>query len=904
MQFNRENIKQLAIVATGYCLLAQVGYALTVPPGLASAIWPAAGLSAAFTLLMGPHVALGVFLGSVAGSIINLGIANLHWIHFVIGLAAACQSLVFWNLLYRFTVYPDFDDLRTIRNFIFVGSVSAIASSVIGVTGLMAAGFTTSVFFDWATWWFGDTMGVIIFAPLILLFIGPPEIWNSRRQPLIAACLTTFILFVAILFHINSREKEVSQFELALQTTMAIDSVNKNIFLAREASMMLEAFHRGTPVTTPQNFKNAAKAAKSGSQSIRAIEWIPRVSQGNKNLFEQTMSKTLGRPYNIFDSKIETPGNTTTELHDYFPVGYIEPLDGNESALGFNLASEPIRAAAIRRSIETGSPVTTPPVKIVQAKESRFGGILYFIPAKPINSATEVSELFLSIVDLDILLAPFMALTTSNNIQFIIREAGSDSVIGSSFDNLDKSYLQSYERNATSTNKSIEFAGQSWKVQFLKGRHSSNHNIYNWMILGLSLVLCGGTITGVLLYTGNVRRTDALISARTHELAATRDEALRAANAKSDFLATMSHEIRTPMNGIIGMTETLAESELNDEQRFAVKVIQESGGALLSLLNNILDMSKIEAGKIELSNVKFNPQRMLIGVKGLFAPIAKIGKTKFELEVDPSVPDSVFGDDVRIRQILINIVSNALKFSEGASVKIRAKATLDGPSATLLFDIVDTGQGMNEAQLARIFKPFSQGDAGTTRRFGGTGLGLSIAQNLARLMGGDITVDSDFGRGTTFHITVNVHRGQEIENPIPIVVIQPTPGADFSEISVLVAEDNPTNQVVINQFLSKLHVKPVMAKNGLEAVNLVSERNWDVIFMDLHMPELDGMGAVIKIRSLGTKVKQPWIIALTADAYETTQKECYAVGMNDFITKPVTKNSLSDALSKVKVSKS
>jgi hypothetical protein len=424
------------------------------------------------------------------------------------------------------------------------------------------------------------------------------------------------------------------------------------------------------------------------------------------------------------------------------------------------------------------------------------------------------------------------------------------------------------------------------------------------MILGLSLILCGGTITGVLLYTGNVRRTDALISARTHELAATRDEALRAANAKSDFLATMSHEIRTPMNGIIGMTETLAESELNDEQRFAVRVIQESGGALLSLLNNILDMSKIEAGKIELSNVKFNPQRMLIGVKGLFAPIAKIGKTKFELEVDPSVPDSVFGDDVRIRQILINIVSNALKFAEGASVKIRANATQDGPSATLLFDIVDTGQGMNEAQLARIFKPFSQGDAGTTRRFGGTGLGLSIAQNLARLMGGDITVDSDFGRGTTFHITVNVHRGQEIENPIPIVAIQPTPGADFSEISVLVAEDNPTNQVVISKFLSKLHVKPVMAKNGLEAVNFISQKNWDVIFMDLHMPELDGMGAVIKIRNLGSQIKQPWIIALTADAYETTKKECFAVGMNDFITKPVTKNSLSDALSKVKVSKS
>jgi CheY-like chemotaxis protein len=395
------------------------------------------------------------------------------------------------------------------------------------------------------------------------------------------------------------------------------------------------------------------------------------------------------------------------------------------------------------------------------------------------------------------------------------------------------------------------------------------------------------------LIHGSVRRTNQIVDERTKELRKVRDQALNSAQAKSEFLATMSHEIRTPLNGIIGMVSALSETDLSSEQRESVLVLQDCSHALLGLLNNILDMSKIDAGKIELSIVEFDLYSFLHSTYGIFRPIAKADKTEMSLVIDSSVPRKVKGDDGRIRQILINIISNALKFASGASVKISAygKQVAHGKFA-INIEITDTGPGMTSQQLARIFRPFEQADAGVTRRHGGTGLGLSIAQNLAKLMGGDVTCQSTKNEGTTFNISILLDPSQRVAHSPSIAEVSVE---NLDHLHVLVAEDNKTNQLVIRRILEKSRIKPKFADNGKIAVDLATKENFDLIFMDLHMPEMGGLEATAAIRAQG-KSEKAWIIALTADAFEQTKSDCIKHGMNDFISKPVTKESVADAL--------
>jgi signal transduction histidine kinase/ActR/RegA family two-component response regulator len=698
---------------------------------------------------------------------------------------------------------------------------------------------------------------------------------------------------------------------LDLKISQSLNTVNDTFRYARNTLMMIKSIHQSTEGNSYEIFRILASSAKQTNPSILAVEWAPKIAEADVATFEQRMSLELGQPYRIFEKDSQGTAVPVTRRADYYPVAYVEPLAGNEKALGYDLNSETERSQAIHAAIETQLPATTNPIKLVQDPNSQYGGLLYFAPPTTGNmllKRQEAPELFMAVIDLNVLLSPLTLLKDSLGINFVVQSTATSKTLATSLPKNTPIDLADLAKSTTNISKTITIADRSWTFQFYAPRDTSSHSIMNWMILGLPLLLSAGTVSGILLITGNVHRTNALITERTNELSSTRDEALRAGSAKSDFLATMSHEIRTPMNGIIGMTEPLAESDLNAEQRTAVNVIQESGAALLSLLNNILDMSKIEAGKIELPNVPFSPSKLIKAVKGLFAPIARSENTKLDVNIDASVPEVVTGDDLRLRQILINIVSNALKFAAGATVTISMRAVEQPGFVKLLIDVKDTGEGMSPTQVSRIFKKFTQAEAGTTRRHGGSGLGLTIAQNLAALMSGSITVDSELGKGTTFHIKVVVgsHHQPDLQvaksKDLPIAEASAT--LDFGDLSILIAEDNKTNQIVIRQFLAKLNVTASFADNGRIAVEMARERNRAVVFMDLHMPELNGQDATREIRGLKDSIQQPWIVALTADAFDGTRQECYDAGMNDFITKPVTRKTIVDALEKYKSNRS
>jgi len=373
-----------------------------------------------------------------------------------------------------------------------------------------------------------------------------------------------------------------------------------------------------------------------------------------------------------------------------------------------------------------------------------------------------------------------------------------------------------------------------------------------------------------------------LVAERTSELAKALEQARSATSAKSDFLATMSHEIRTPLNGIIGIADVLSLSPLDPGQKAQLDLLVKSGESLLALINDILDFSKIEAGHLDLEMRDFDPGAELESVAALFR--AQATEKGLELEVRlQDLPGTVCGDSLRLRQIVANLLSNAVKFTAAGRVALTAAAKLQ-PDGRWRLDISvqDSGIGITPEAMGKLFEPFSQADSSTTRKFGGTGLGLAICRRLVASMGGEISVES--GPGTIFRLFVQLDPavpgkgGQEVIRP----------GCDRGEpgsFSVLIAADHPINQTVALSLLRRLGQRADLASTGMRAVEMVATGHYDLVLMDMQMPEMDGLEATRRIRGLPLDV-QPRIVALTANAFESDRERCRLAGMDGFLSKP------------------
>ena len=553
-----------------------------------------------------------------------------------------------------------------------------------------------------------------------------------------------------------------------------------------------------------------------------------------------------------------------------FHVRWIVPLKGNERAVNLNLAFEERRRKALEVAQKKKSFTVTPPIDLVQGGK----GFLLYLPLYKADSfGGFVSTVFKT-------KQVFENLTKQYQEHYLFRITYNDENIFQNFDN-----------QAITSGVPIDVLGDKWSLKIYPKSDSYFTSEYEYYIFPIGLlVTLFMTANAIILQnsrlkTKELEKVNNSLLINNKELDTAKKRSEEASKAKSRFLANMSHEIRTPLNGILGAAELTKQCTSLEDSAEYNEIILSSSISLLSIINDILDFSKIESGKL---NIEINPIDLPSMLKNIYKLMVHVAEEKalyLEFDIPPDFHPFWKTDETRLRQILINLLGNAIKFSREGTVRL----SVVEDKGSLNFVVKDDGIGISNERQENIFEEFEQADSSTTRKFGGTGLGLAISKRLSHLMGGDLTVESELDKGSVFTLSLPMEKSNHTLNRIEEKMYS------FDHQKVLLCEDNRTNQVIASKVLKKMGLEVDIAGNGLEGIELYKKNTYDLILMDMQMPEMDGLEAARRIRSENKSIP---IIALTANVTIEDNELCKKAGMNAFLTKPLNSALLSSELNK------
>ena len=588
------------------------------------------------------------------------------------------------------------------------------------------------------------------------------------------------------------------------------------------------------------------------------------------------------------------------------PILYVAPHNAaNQRVLGIDMMREPVRRAAMERARRTDAAVLSPRIRL----SGLAGHTSSFIAYVPIHHDTRfLGWLTAAFITEDFLHG--LSITQRAALRYAIFDGPQTperppallhSTDGVNADGSPRP-LRRDSRVPFESKSAVSVPGGRWSVHYLApaGFIPLRDRLLPWIV-----VLIGALATALLhAIARSARQWRAqadLLAEQAVVLREAKATAEAATKAKATFLATMTHEIRTPMNAVIGMSRALMDTALSEAQHEPTRIIRQSAEHLLHLINEILDFSKIEAGKVELERIPMELGACLESVVDLLTDAARKQRVKLAVDLRPKGPHWVVGDVSRLRQILLNFASNAVKFTpaEGkVTLAVDLQKTPDKPEVRVTFSVSDTGIGMTPEQLARLFQPFTQADASTSRKYGGTGLGLTIADRLVRAMGGTIDVESTFGGGTTFRFAISLAAS---DAPAPPKAVSSTsqgepPLGKEHPLRILVADDNNVNQMIARRMFARLGYTVDFVGNGQEAVQAIQRQVYDAAFLDMQMPVMSGLEAAQQIVQRWPKDARPRLIAFTGSVSEEDRRTAEQAGMEGFLPKPMTLALLEAAI--------
>lgn len=929
----RHSIIHFLIAALSYAIAARFGLALAIPPGFASAVWPAAGIAlAAVTALRLWPALLGIGCGSF---LINLAIisGDYHNLTATALIAPLCiasgamsQAAGGYLLQNRFIGKARLlESPRTILLFTLIIALGGcLIASTIGVTTLFFNGIITAdqYFFTWLTWWIGDAIGVLLFTPLLLnIFYYRKQLTRSR---LLQSTVPTTVIFLLVwgIFYISIGHRHY-------ENQQVISGKSDNI--ARELDALLTtaehklvayaALFNASEHVSFTEFNAFSKVILDDDPVFYGVGWTPVVAQTERQELVNDMRQQGYPDFELTEFKADGSLAKAADRDEYYPVYYLYPLEQNRRAFGLNLAANPERREALMNARKLRHPVATAPIVLAQESGEKKATIIYMpifdTTAALRDSKKENYSEFIGFASgvlkihglLENIWQEALRLGLSIQITDVTDKERPQELFTANIEPLpgyqEKSYLN-------------YFSGRTYHIQIYANKDYviDDKDWASWVILTGGFLLAAIMQMFILVVTGSLEYIRDQVRIKTEDLTIAMQKANAANKAKSQFLANMSHEFRTPLNAIIGFTQLCLKTLLNDKQKDYLTKVQLSSQTLLALINQSLDYAKIESGRMELDNARFSLENILKKIGALFLLPTRDKNLEFSIILETDIPAFFMGDELRVEQILINLLSNAFKFTSAGNICLRLN--YDDRKQYLHVRVSDTGIGISANQIKFLFEAFRQADASTSRRFGGTGLGLSISKELVVQMGGDITISSQEGIGSEFHLWLQLPPAQpegallsrgifpctESNNSEPAgpaevpaeVPAESSRNLPLQGKHILLAEDALMNQLLAQELLESFGARVTIANHGQEALDLLQqELNPDLILMDIQMPVMDGLQTSRTIRQQPQYSHIP-IIAMTANAMENDVTDCLDAGMQAHIAKPIDAEKLQALL--------